>query len=156
VSIFNPLDVVRKHTELPVVCGSCCHRLILNKHDAATDEALIAATNLHSLYLESALLDRAAALFACFPESRCALKVNKEELYPKRLVRDDEDPEFETALASDPELSLFLRRRMFHLPSRRRAIIDLIARLEENDFSNILCPACMIGTLHFPDGFLHL
>jgi hypothetical protein len=137
------------------VCGSCGHQAVFREHNTLIDNALIDASTLHHVYLELALLERAAALFARFPESRYALKVNKEQLQPKLFPRTSKDPEFEAALANDPELSLFLRRSIFHLPSRHRSVTQLIALLEESDFSEIHCPVCTIGVFRFPDGFLY-
>jgi hypothetical protein len=154
VSIADSLGIIRQHAELPVVCGSCCAQTVLREHDEAIDYALIDAATLRELQIELSLLNRALALFARFPESRIALKVNKEQLHPKQFPRTDRDPEFEAALAADPELSLFLRRSSFHLPSRHRWVTAAIATLDERDFSDIHCPACGVGVLRLADGFL--
>ena len=155
MSIFVPEDVLQRHPTLPVICGSCGHQMTFASHSPELDAALIDSTYLHESRCEFTLLERTASLFARFPDSRYALKVGKEQLHPKQFPRTSRDPEFEAALASDPELLLFLRRSIFHLPSRQRGVADLIARLEQRDFSAVRCPVCEAGPLRLPAGFLH-
>jgi hypothetical protein len=108
---------------------------------------------LQQLQKERALLDRTAALFARFPDSRFAPKVGREQLEPRRFPRTSRDPELEAALASDPELSAFLRHSSFYLPARRRAVAELVGTLSKKDYSEIRCPCCAVGILRIPEEF---
>ena len=156
MSIRVPHNSIGQHSEVPVVCSACGYKGVLYERSKEVNDALIDSTYLGESRSELALLDRTAALFARFPDSRHALKVGREQLHPKRFPRTTSDPEFEAALAADSELSEFIRRSLFYLPARRQAAIESIQRLNGRDFSAVRCPNCAGGVLRLPSNFFEI
>jgi transcription elongation factor Elf1 len=154
MSLRLPHHSIKQHARVPAICTHCGLSTEFTERSETVDSALIDSTCLEEACAELALLARAAELFARFPESKHALKVGREQLNPKQFPRTTHDREFEAALATDPELSDFLRHAIFYLPARRRDVRERIEQMSQTDFSVIPCPHCG-NVLRLPQEFYH-
>ena len=77
-------DIMMIGTE---TCTACSYTSLLRDRIKEVDEALFDSTYLAESEAELALLDRAVALFARFPDSRHALKVGREQTCNSTLAR---------------------------------------------------------------------
>lgn len=144
---------LRKVKAAPVICPSCNHSLTLTQRDKELDQALVASTCLDRTQRELSLLERLERLFARFPASRHYLKIRTlTNVAPEWSIdgpqwkNTSDDPEFEAALRSEPDLYEFLLNTWFLLPARLPALRQDVKDMQRMvDKRPVLCSVCNNG-----------
>ncbi len=96
------------------------------------------------------LVQRTESLFNRFPDSKHPTKMHRLDIKAETAP----DPEFDAALAEDPELAEFLSKSMFLLPGRMELLRGSIGESAPSvDVTLITCKGCGSGVLLLDEQF---
>ena len=144
-----PESTIRQVERVPIRCDSCGYRAELSGRSEELDAALVVAGYFNELRTERALLQRLQTLLSAVPDWR-------ERFESSGFVC--RAPEFQTALAADPELHEFLRRCSFRIVPRFQFVEAAIREQKAERVQHLLrCPSCTDGFIYIePDFFTRL